>query len=378
MQVAIIGGGPVGLFLARVLDHIGLRWQLFERRTRACQDARSIGIHAVSLEHLSKLRLHTAFCAAGIAVRRAEATSGHEPLASLDLSRCPPPFRFALSLPQAKTERLLRQDLLRRDATRINNNALVTRLCQSADEVLLGWQRDGQQWQSAFDFVVGCDGHDSFTRAAAGVAVSVKTYPSTFMMTDCGESTSLPPQALIALHAEGLVESFPLPDRQRRWVVQVDNPPPPRLRAATLRSLVERRTGHALPAATELAVSGFQARRQLAQRFVAGRIILAGDAAHVVTPIGGQGMNLGWLNAWDLAHTLKRAEQQPPAAQSLLCRYGRRARRRAQRTMHRGEFYMRLFESKTPLALRHALVRLMLRSPIDRFSARFFTMRGLG
>jgi 2-polyprenyl-6-methoxyphenol hydroxylase-like FAD-dependent oxidoreductase len=101
-----------------------------------------------------------------------------------------------------------------------------------------------------------------------------------------------------------------MPDGMRRWVVRLrsvdgeadaDGGRDP---AELLAALVAERTGNVVPAAALRPASGFGVRRRLARRMTAGRVLLIGDAAHEISPIGGQGMNLGWLDADALAPIL--------------------------------------------------------------------------
>src|SRR5699024_1215707 len=97
--------------------------------------------------------------------------------------------------------------------------------------------------------------------------------------------------------------SFPLPGRMRRWVAHTGTQLTeecPRV----LTELITERTGEQLDSTTSTMISAFHVRRRIAQCMTAGRCVILGDAAHEVSPIGGQGMTLGWLDAIDLAPQL--------------------------------------------------------------------------
>jgi 2-polyprenyl-6-methoxyphenol hydroxylase-like FAD-dependent oxidoreductase len=112
--------------------------------------------------------------------------------------------------------------------------------------------------------------------------------------------------AVLFLEPGGIVESFPLPAGVRRWVVRLSRPAggagPDQLAA-----LVRERTGVLPDARTNTMLSAFNVRSTLAHRMVAGRVVLIGDAAHEISPIGGQGMNLGWLDAVALSPVIRAA-----------------------------------------------------------------------
>src|SRR5690606_12138386 len=112
------------------------------------------------------------------------------------------------------------------------------------------------------------------------------------------------PVAHIHLHRHGVVERFPLPGGRRRWVVHTGTERVPES-AEELTDRAAARIGHGPDPATVSMLSAFAVQRRLARRMVSGRVVLAGDAAHGISPIGGQGMTLGWLDALALAPLLQ-------------------------------------------------------------------------
>jgi 2-polyprenyl-6-methoxyphenol hydroxylase-like FAD-dependent oxidoreductase len=146
--------------------------------------------------------------------------------------------------------------------------------------------------------------------------------------------------------------------------------------ASVLVSLVNERTGYALDPERFTMTSDFRAERFLARRFVTGCCALAGDAAHVVSPIGGQGMNLGWLDAVALARTLERSLRRPAHAARALAVYEAERRHAARAAQRRAALFMALGRPTTT-RLRTTAARLLLSAPVAPRAARFFTMRRL-
>lgn len=125
-------------------------------------------------------------------------------------------------------------------------------------------------------------------------------------------------------------------------------------------------------------ISSFGVQKLMAKPMAKGRIILAGDAAHVVSPIGGQGMNLGWLDAWELAKVLDRCMNTDRNNWvDEVEKYELERRRIAKNAMLRAEMNMRLGRATSVPKIRNALVWLMLNTPLQRFAAQLFTMRNL-
>jgi 2-polyprenyl-6-methoxyphenol hydroxylase-like FAD-dependent oxidoreductase len=120
-------------------------------------------------------------------------------------------------------------------------------------------------------------------------------------MGDFADSTSFGPDAALFLEEQGIVESFPLPGGVRRWVARLPGAGPEAATAGSLADIVCDRTGMVIDPGTNSMLSSFGVRSRLVERMIHGRISLIGDAAHEISPIGGQGMNLGWLDASELA-----------------------------------------------------------------------------
>jgi 2-polyprenyl-6-methoxyphenol hydroxylase-like FAD-dependent oxidoreductase len=248
--------------------------------------------------------------------------------------------------------------------------------------------------------VIGCDGSGSSVRTLAGIGWRGGAYRDRYLMADLPDVSGLGARAEIRLHRAGLLESFPLPDGWRRVVVRVPDEPgtfatepggevgagsarsgpvDPRV-AAWVCALAGERGGERYDADAARMTSTVGIERRLATRFVLGRVALAGDAAHVLSPIGGQGMNLGWLDAVALAEAVARGlERGPGALRTELEAYGQRRRRAALVAAWRADVNTRLGRPVGPLAarLRDAVLTRALRAPFDRALTGAFTMRGL-
>ena len=122
-------------------------------------------------------------------------------------------------------------------------------------------------------------------------------------MGDFADTTGFGPDAALFLESAGIVESFPLPGNLRRWVVRLAESGNGGDGGDTrwLADRIRQRTGIEVDPASNSMLSRFGVRSRLVSRMVTGRTVLIGDAAHEVSPIGGQGMNLGWLDAVSLA-----------------------------------------------------------------------------
>ena len=395
VTVLVVGAGPVGLLLAARLLLLGVSTRVVERRAVPGRGSRAIGVHPPGLAALASVGADAAVLAAGVRIAEGRAFGAHGELGSLRFGVDTP----VLAVPQALSEAALLA-AFEHAGGRVERGATLTGLRRGAagrlEATLLG--ADEAVVDAAV--VIGCDGARSSVRTLAGIGWRGGAYRDRYLMADLPDVTGLGPRAEIRLHRTGLLESFPLPDGWRRVVVRVPD------EAATVVAdrdgddggvvdhswrvdtrIAERVCALALerggdrydPGAARM-TSAFGIERRLATRFVLGRVALAGDAAHVLSPIGGQGMNLGWLDALALADGVARGLARGPGALRVeLEAYGQRRRRAAQAAAWRADLNTRLGRPVGPLAahLRDAVLTRALRAPFDRVLTGAFTMRGL-
>jgi 2-polyprenyl-6-methoxyphenol hydroxylase-like FAD-dependent oxidoreductase len=364
LDVAIIGAGPVGLTLACLLAQKDVNVVVLEQRTERSPHSRAIGIHPPALKVLDTLGIGNAIRAEGVAIAAGQVFYNTQKIGRLTL---PTP---ALSLPQSRTEAILEERLHALAPRALRRGVQLMRLESSASSgVQLFCDTHAPLTAS---LLVGCDGMRSTVRAQAGITWKGDTYPDRYLMGDFADDTDFASDATLFFSREGIVESFPLPERQRRWVARLEKPIATTPDITTLATIVQDRTGHRLPVSTCTWVSPFGIQGYVATRFLQENIALLGDAAHVVSPIGGQGMNLGILGAATLAAHWQGTSNSLATALT-------EHHRRALTVRKRADFNTKMGRPLAPLDPRRALIAAVLHlPPLARHFAHAFTMSDLG
>lgn len=380
-DVLIAGGGPVGLYMAAALLQEGVSVKVFEQRRSRNRHTRAIGIHPPALAALARVQVASRMVMEGVRIRAGVAVSGGKTVGTMAFDAVPGDFPFVLALPQFRTEQLLEERVLALDPGAIVRGAGVTGVTDDGGKVTVAVEacaaatHPGGSASAAF--LVAADGARSRLRSALGVPVVRKAYPDHYLMGDFDDGTHYGDKAVLFLEQDGIVESFPLPGGVRRWVVRLGGAAAPAAGPVHLAELVRRRTGIHPDPATNSMLSAFSVRSGIAERTVAGRSVLLGDAAHEISPIGGQGMNLGWLGAQELVPVVCAALAGQPTGGQLreFEKHRRRAailaRRQAEINMMLGRPLPQPF-----LRMRTAAIGAAAAVPaVNLWAARRFTMQ---
>ncbi|MBG6225826.1 2-polyprenyl-6-methoxyphenol hydroxylase-like FAD-dependent oxidoreductase [Arthrobacter sp. CAN_A2] len=376
-DVIVVGGGPVGLYTALLLRQAGLDAVVLERRTERSSHSRAIGIHPPALRALDAGGIADDLRARGVRIRDGIARSAGRHVGTVSFSTLPGEEKYVLAVPQAVTEEILERHLEDGFPGTLRRGVGVVTTHDAGDHVLVVTREQGGDLVLRARLVIAADGARSSIRDDAGIRAPSRRYPDCYVMGDFRDATGDGDDAVLYLEAGGIVESFPLPGGIRRWVVRVGCPVE-RPTAAGLAQLIRERTGVGVDPATNSMLSAFEVRSRLARQLVAGRIVLVGDAAHEVSPIGGQGMNLGWLDAVELIPIVAASLRDGQDVAVRLARYERDRRAQAALARRKAAINMSLGRPLPDLVLRprNAMLGALIRNrAVHQGVARAFTMQ---
>jgi 2-polyprenyl-6-methoxyphenol hydroxylase-like FAD-dependent oxidoreductase len=301
-DVLVVGAGPTGLTLAASLVSRGIATTVVDRLAAGANTSRAAVVNARSLEVLEGLDVARRLVKEGHQARRFTIRDGERTLVPIDFSVLPTDYPYSLMVPQSTTEQLLLDRLTELGGTVIRPKSL-TGIVQDRDGVTATFD-DGDTVRA--HYVVGADGIRSRVREEAGIGFEGGQYDESFALADVRLSGDVPVDEVILFWAKaGLTVVAPLPGGIHRIVAPVADAPEEPTAPFVQQILDERGPGAGRMVVTAVVWgSRFRIHHRVADTYRAGRLLLAGDAAHVHSPAGGQGMNLGIQDAIALAEAL--------------------------------------------------------------------------
>ncbi|MGX7669593.1 FAD-dependent monooxygenase [Plantactinospora sp. DSM 117369] len=302
-DVLIVGAGPTGLMLAIQLARHGVRPRVVDAGPSTNRESRAVAVVARSLEILDDLDLAHEAIGLGQPLHGIHFYRGARTLADMDLTVVDSPFPMDLCIPQWQTV-----DLLRRRATdlgvEVEWETALTAFEAGADDVAVEF---GTGKRSSTRWLVGCDGSHSTVRRLAGIDWQRQDLDRGFILGDVRAGWDLPRDRFHAIFGPGgVVAVFPMP-QDGVWRVLASTSeglPPERPGLGDFAARIGAETSLSTRISDLQWASSFAAREGLAGTFRSGRVLLAGDAAHSHSPIGGQGMNVGIQDAYNLGWKL--------------------------------------------------------------------------
>ncbi len=305
-DVLIVGAGPTGLALACVLAKARVPFVLLDQLEEGLNTSRAVVVHAHTLEILDELEITDRLLAKGHVVPVFTIRDRDRVLFTVHFKGLPTPYPFTLMVPQNVTEAILLARL-RKLGGEVYRPYKVTDLTQEPERATVTvTTADGQMRKIISGYVVGADGMHSIVREHAGIGFPGAAYEQSFVLADVSMKWPLRDDEVVLFYSpEGLVVVAPLPKGRYRVVALMDNAPEqPSIK--DMQHILDTRGPQTEKAYIEEMTwsSRFRIHHRVADHYRNGRVLLMGDAAHVHSPAGGQGMNTGIQDAVMLGHVL--------------------------------------------------------------------------
>jgi 2-polyprenyl-6-methoxyphenol hydroxylase-like FAD-dependent oxidoreductase len=309
-EALVVGAGPVGLTMAAELTRYGVGVRIIDKAPGRTDKSKALVLWSRTLELIDRMGCGAAFVEAGFKVRAANIVAEGKRLAHIKLDALETPYPYALTLPQSDTERLLEHHL-NTLGVQVERRVELARFVADGDRVTATLRgADGNEETVAVPWMIGCDGAHSVVRAGLGMQFEGDTLPSNWILADvhlAGGPTP-PDEISVYWHADGVLVMFPIAPGRYRIVADVGEVKPGRHPSdptmEEVQGVLDRRGPGGIEASKPIWLSGFTINERKVADYRAGRVFLTGDAAHIHSPAGGQGMNTGMQDALNLAWKL--------------------------------------------------------------------------
>jgi 2-polyprenyl-6-methoxyphenol hydroxylase-like FAD-dependent oxidoreductase len=309
VSVLIAGAGPVGLTLANELTRYGIAVRILDKSAERTDKSKALVLWSRTLELFDHAGYVDPFLAAGMKAHGAQMSNGKDVIARISLDDMDSVYPYALMIPQSDTERVLEERLAQQGVKVERTVALESFKDQGSGVEAVLRKASGESETLTTDWLIGCDGAHSSVRHGLGFTFDGTTQPSDWYLAD-GHITGLDPgdRLHIFWHKDGILAFFPI--SEGRWRVIADLGPAeenghhadPTLQE--IQSLITLRGTDGIVIKDAYWLAAFRINERKVSQYGRGRAFLVGDAAHIHSPAGGQGMNTGMQDAFNLAWKL--------------------------------------------------------------------------
>ncbi|WP_428030527.1 FAD-dependent monooxygenase [Ancylobacter sp.] len=367
--VLVVGAGPVGLTAALELSRYGVPVRVVDAMTERATTSRAVAIWPRTLELLERAGggLSAELVSRGNKVTFGNILAGRSPLARVALSDVETPYPFVLMLPQSETETVLLEHLDARGVRPELGVALDDFVEDGEDVAVTLRHADGREETARYGALVACDGAHSPVRHRLGLSFEGDTLASDWAQGDFHLSGMPFPvnEFATCLHEDGPAVLFPLAPGRYRVIVGLgpstaEAPSVPTM--AEFQALLDRRGPGGIVLQDTIWTTSFRINERQVERYRVGRVFLAGDAAHVHSPAGGQGMNTGMQDAINLAWKLTLVLRGLATSPFLLDSYDRERRAVGAEVIATSGRLTRMATLKNPVArhIRNAVMHFVL------------------
>ena len=324
-EVLVVGAGPVGLVAALFLQQDGVRVEIVDMHQRTHQHSYALAIHPRTLRMLDEAELSEALIAAGRKLTKVAYYEGRNRRAEIDYSALASKHPYVLVMRQSVLERTVEEALRRKQLKirwghRLQVLTMDGTTCRAdvakLDQVAMGYPVARSEWVVVRSetmrptYVIGADGYDSAVRRISGIEMEQRSVGQTFSIYEIEAAGELPAEARVILDPDLTSVYWPLEQGRCRWGFQIQDASGHEASMERLEQLIAARAPWFAARPTQIYWSTLGLFEQrVARSFGNGSVWLAGDAAHQAAPVGVHSMNLGLVEARELAARLSRIQR---------------------------------------------------------------------
>jgi 2-polyprenyl-6-methoxyphenol hydroxylase-like FAD-dependent oxidoreductase len=307
-DVIVVGAGPVGLVAGCELARRGVRVRVIDKLAQPTDQSRAVAVHARSLDMLDRMGIVDEMLSTGIKAIAMQMYAGGRKLFRVPLGEVDSAFPFTLTTAQTETERVLGEHLQSLGVT-VERGLELVALTQDGDAAHLTLRHeDGSTEQAGASWVIGADGARSAVRKLVGTKLSGSFVGERFLLGDVEAEHNLDLDAMHTFFSpDGPVIVLPMSDGRMRFLAEVHDAPGAPLdmnpTLDELQAIIDKRIG-GIRLLRSHWLTRFEIHHARVPAYRWSRVFLTGDAAHIHSPAGGQGMNTGMQDAFNLAWKL--------------------------------------------------------------------------
>lgn len=367
LDVLVVGAGPVGLFCANELTRHGLRCRIIEKKNHLSEHSKALGIHIRTMDVMADGDFLDEMFAEGLKINQVCFKSKGKELVRASFEGVKAKWRFILDLPQNETEAILYKGLVEKGIF-VEWEAELIDLRQEKGSVHATLKKGEHTEEITASWLIACDGAHSTVRHLSQLDFVGAPYKQHWWLADLKIDWHLPPDSMYAyLHADGPLACFPITGNRYRLVMTtpLNQDKTPTLEDIT--AAFNQRSSDKAQLSNPIWLTQFNLHHRQIQHYRRDRVFLAGDAAHIHSPIGGQGLNTGLQDIYNLVWKLALVEK-GMAKETILDSYHAERYAVGASVLKKTDAMTRMILLKNPLLilLRNTLMSFMMSFPVIR------------